>query len=74
MTQNTVADELGRMERHIAQLNNTADMILDGYLLIQRRHADMIAERDRRIAELEERIRELEQYAADMNAMLDGAK
>lgn len=44
-------------EKHIKQLENT----LNGYAMIQGRHAAMIAERDARIAELEATVQRLEQ-------------
>lgn len=58
-TQYTVhPDVLVRLEtseKHIKQLENT----LNGYAMIQGRHAAMIAERDARIAELEATVQRL---------------
>lgn len=55
-TPETVADRLHRQEAYIAQLERT----IDGYAMIQGRHAEMIEERDWRIAELEAKVRELD--------------
>ncbi len=51
-----------RTEQHIAELERT----IEGYAMIQGRHAEMITERDRRIAELEQANR-------DLNTMLQVA-